>query len=261
MGEVLSLALKNRNIINCFGIQPIFIENGKADDNFLSFVYRVGNSFNKVGVMSHMSVRRDSDVILKNKFHINDAPSVVVNTLLNNRTFTFKQKASLDELMEPKNHEKLKETILIHLERIRYYTMMCMGNFLITSRKDLYNRRLFTAKEVLNFEQYLVSEDLLPRNIIILGHRNRNVYRCPYLACPLIDKNHFDDICYMNGIDIDDFPFDKKLRYPIIEKYKNLYSLYQSYLDNVDVPYWYIETFNKEPISRQKAYYSTLFFD
>lgn len=46
-----------------------------------------------------------------------------------------------------------------------------------------------------------------------------------------------------------------------IDKYLTLYSLYQSYLDNVDVPYWYIETFNNPVKTRQKAYYTTLFFD
>ena len=109
---------------------------------------------------------------------------------------------------------------------------------------------------------YLVDESILPRNVLILGHSDTHSFRTPYVACPLIDKKHFDDICKMNGIHIDDFDvLDTNKKYPLIEKYANLYSLFQSYLDNVDVPYWYIETFNNPVKTRQKAYYTTLYFD
>ena len=125
-----------------------------------------------------------------------------MNTLLNDRTFSFKQNCNLDKLLEPKNHSKLKEILLMHLERIKYYTMMCKGNFIITSRNDLYNTRLFTNTEVRNFEIYLVNEKLLPKNVLILGHSPFNSFRSPYVACPLIDKNHFNELCKVNNIDI-----------------------------------------------------------
>lgn len=131
-------------------------------------------------------------MILKNAFHINDSSKVVINTLLDNRTFTFKQNASLENLLQPENHSKLKEIIFTHFERIRYYTMMCQGNFIITSHPKLYNTRLFTTKEVPNHYCYLVDEKLLPKNVIILGHCNLNSFCTPYVACPLIDKKHFD---------------------------------------------------------------------
>ena len=79
---------------------------------------------------------------------------------------------------------------------------MCKGNFIITSRNDLYNTRLFTNTEVRNFEIYLVNENLLPKNVLILGHSPFNSFRSPYVACPLIDKNHFNELCKVNNIDI-----------------------------------------------------------
>lgn len=191
--------------------------------------YRIGN---------------ENDCILKNAFHISTAEENVVKLLLNQRTFTYKQNANLDELMRDENHDKLKEILLMHFERTRYYTMMCQGNFIITSRKDLYNKSLFINAEVHNFEIYLVDEKILPKNILILGHSNSSSFRTPYIACPLINKNHFDDICKINNIDLNSFSVNPKSKYPLIEKHLNLYSLYQSYLDNVEVPYWYIETFN-----------------
>ena len=96
---------------------------------------------------------------------------------------------------------------------------------------------------------------------MILGHHNTDVFRSPYVACPLIDEKHFNEICELNGINLKDIGFNKDLRYPLIDKYVSLYTLYQSYLDNVDVPYWYIEDFGNPVKTRQKAYYTTLFFD
>lgn len=65
----------------------------------------------------------------------------------------------------------------------------------------------------------------------------------------------------MNNINLNDIGYDMSLLNPLIDRQLNLYSLYQSYLDNVDVPYWYIETFNNPTKTRQKAYYTTLYFD
>ena len=260
----LSLKLKNKSILNCFGIQPVFVENNTIPQSFLASIYRAGTSIYKTGKMHQFNsyrIGKENDVILKNAFHISRADQEVVRFLLNQRTFTFKQNANLDELMKDENHEKLKELILMHFERIRYYTMMCQGNFIITSRNDLYNKSLFIISEVYNFEIYLVNESILPRNILILGHSSCNSFRTPYVACPLIDKSHFDEICKLNCIDLNGLTVNPKSRYPLIEKHLDLYSLYQSYLDNVHVPYWYIESFNNPVKTRQKAYYTTLFFD
>lgn len=259
-----SLKLKNGCILNCFGMQPVFVDKNFIKESFQAFIYRVGTKFNKTGVMYQLHKFRlgnENDVILQNAFHISNADKVVVNTLLNNRTFTFKQNASLDVLMKHENHEKLKEILRMHLERIKYYTMMCKGNFIITSREDLYNRRLFISSEVKNFEIYLVDESILPKHILILGHSPFNSFGSPYVACPLIDEAHFNELCKMNGIDLNNLSFDSSARYPLIERQLDLYSLYQSYLDNVEVPYWYIETFNNPVKTRQKAYYTTLYFD
>ena len=260
----ISLKLKGKNILNCFGMQPVFVENNTIPQSFLATIYRAGTGVYKTGKMHQFNsyrIGKENDVILQNAFHVSKADEEVVRLLLNQRTFTFKQNANLDELMKDENHSKLKEIILMHFERIRYYTMMCQGNFIITSRKDLYNKSLFICSEVYNFEIYLVDESILPRNILILGHGDYNSFRTPYIACPLFDKNYFDELCEMNRINLNSMKINSKSRYPLIEKQLNLYSLYQSYLDNVEVPYWYIETFRNPVKTRQKAYYTTLFFD
>ena len=245
-------------------MQPLFVENNRIFESFIGFVYSVGTVNFKTGKMHQLHkyrLRDENNEILKNTFHISQADKMVVNTLLNERTFTFKQNASLDSLLKDENENKLKEILLLHFERIKYYTMMCKGNFIITSRKELYNKITFQCSDIRNYKCYLVDEEILPRNILILGHASYNSFRSPYVACPLIDKTHFDEICKMNDINVGNFVPDKSSRYPLIEKQLNLYSLYQSYLDNVEVPYWYIETFNNPVKTRQKAYYTTLFFD
>jgi hypothetical protein len=119
----------------------------------------------------------------------------------------------------------------------------------------------FLGSEIQNYTPYLVSETLLPRNIVIIGHKNLNAFCNPFVAAPIIDKKHFTQICRLNNIDVKDFETNPNKPYPLIEKHLNLYSLYQSYLDNVEVPYWYIETFHDKPKTRQIAYYTTLYFD
>lgn len=257
----LSLSAPNNSLLNCFGIQPIFHKNWKIDSSYLGFVYRVANCVNLSGKMHYMIKSRmgdDNDVIINNKFHINDAPANVIKTILKN-SFTLKHNTTLDVLI--KNDDLLKETLMYYLKRIELYISLGHGNFIITSRKELYNKRLFLPTVIKNFQMYLVDEKLLPKNMLILGHKNPISFANPYVACPIIDKESFDNICDLNGIDLDDIPYDSSKKYPLITKNLDLYSLYQSYLDNMDVPYWYIETFKNPTIPRQKAYYTTLFFD
>lgn len=89
----LSLKLNKNSILNCFGMQPIFVENDFIPESFQAFIYRVGNRRNITGRMHQLHKYRigeENNVILKNAFHISDAEKIVVNTLLNNRTFTYK---------------------------------------------------------------------------------------------------------------------------------------------------------------------------
>ena len=254
----LSLSAPTGNLLNCLGIQPLFIQDGVVKDSYLGFVYRLSNLFEK-GKMKYMfRYFNDDDYPIRHSFDYKDSSKNVVNFLLNN-SFTLKHNGSLDVLME--NTRQLKKTLLFYLERIHYYTVMCQGNFIITSRKDLYNTPLFGAHQVHDFMAYLVSQSLLPRNIIILGHKNLNSFCNPFVAAPLIDKNHFMKLCDMNDINLNDFKNDPKRAYGLIEKHLNYYSLYQSYLDNVEVPKWYIEKFANPPYTRQIAYYTTLYFD
>lgn len=255
----LSLSTKQGCLLNCLGIQPIFVEDNTIKSSYLGFVYRTTSLQDKHGTMKYMfKYYNDNDTPLKNCFHYNESQKTVVNFLLNN-SFTLKVNSRLDDLM--KNKPLLKETIWFYMQRIHYYTTACKGNFLITSRKDLYSTLSFLGSEIQNYTPYLVSESLLPRNIVIIGHKNLNAFCNPFIAAPIIDKKHFTQICRLNNIDVKDFGTNPSKHYPLIEKHLNLYSLYQSYLDNVDVPYWYIEKFHDKPKTRQIAYYTTLYFD
>lgn len=255
----LSLSTKRGNLINCLGIQPLFVENGKVQASYTGFVYRITTKNNPQGTMKYMfKFYNDDDTPLKKCFNYNDSEKVIVDFLLNN-SFTLKVNSSLDKLMQ--NKPLLKQTIWFYMQRIHYYTTIGKGNFLITSRNDLYKSLHFLSSEIKNYTPYLVSEKVLPRNIVIIGHANMNSFFAPFVACPLIDKNHFIQICRMNNIDIKDFEVKSDQQYALIDKHLNLYSLYQSYLDNVDVPYWYIQKFHNVPKARQIAYYTTLYFD
>ena len=257
----LNLSMPYGSLLNCFGIQPIFHSNFNINTSFLGFVYRMATQLNKKGQMKYLMKYRlgeENKEIIDNKFHINEAPKKVIDTILRN-SFALKHNTPLNELL--KDNALLKETLYYYLKRIELYTSLGCGNFIITSNNDLYVKKFFTGTEIPNFNIYLVKESLLPQNILLLGHKNSNAFGSPYVAAPLIDKNHFDEICSMNGINVKDIPYNMNKRFPIIEHRLNLYSLYQSYLDNVEVPYWYIETFRNPTKTRQQAYYTTLYFD
>ena len=72
----LSLKLKNKSILNCFGIQPVFVENNTIPQSFLASIYRAGTSVYKTGKMHQFNsyrIGKENDVILKNAFHISRA--------------------------------------------------------------------------------------------------------------------------------------------------------------------------------------------
>ena len=257
----LSLSMPYGSLLNCLGIQPVFHADYYIPTSFLGFVYRMATQDNKKGQMKYLMKFRlgeENKEIIDNKFHISEAPKKVIDTIMAN-SFTLKHNTPLNVLLN--DDDLLKETIYYYLKRIELYTSLGCGNFVITSNQDLYYKKFFTSNEISNFNIYLVKDSLLPRNILLLGHKSSNSFGNPYVASPLIDKKHFDEICSMNGINIKDFPYRMNKRYPMIDRQLNLYSLYQSYLDNVQVPYWYIETFRNPTKTRQKAYYTTLFFD
>jgi hypothetical protein len=131
-------------------------------------------------------------------------------------SFTLKHNTPLDVLLN--NDNLLKETIYYYLKRIELYTSLGCGNFVVTSNQKLYYKKMFTNNEIGNFNMYLVNDSLLPNNILLLGHKNSNSFGNPYVAAPLIDKNHFDEICSMNEINIKKFPYKMNKRYPITDR-------------------------------------------
>lgn len=262
MSTAIQLTMPYGSLMNCLSIQPIFYENNKIEQSYLGFVYRTAAHRNREGTMRFMIKSRigeENNEILNNKFHISEAPKRIINFLANN-CFLLKHNTSLDVLM--KNDDLLKETLKYYLKRIELYISVGCGNFIITSRKDLYHKKILTAADVQNLQMFLVDETVVPRDVIIIGHKNLNTFCNPYVLCPLIDKKHFNEICDLNGININSFNnINPSEKYPLMEKHLNLYSLYQSYLDNVEVPYWYIEQFNNPTTTKQKSYYTLIKFE
>ena len=256
-----SLRAKQGCTLNCFGIQPTFVENNKIPQSFFTYIYRSVNHANKGGRMNYMmryKLGEDNNDILQNCFHINDCDRHVVKTIMQN-SFTFKHEVPINELL--KNDKLLTQTLLYYMERIHYYVCLGPGNFLITSRQDLYNKKLLTTYDVKDFTVYLVEESILPKNVLILGRKHTDALATPIVASPLIDKVKFDKLKELNGITDELFSFNPELKYPMMDKYIKIYDLCQSYMDNIDVPYWYIQKFKNPTAGRQKAHYITLYFD
>ena len=98
----LNLSTKRGNLINCLGIQPLFVEDGKVQSSYTGFVYRITSKENPCGKMKYMfKFYDDDDTPLKNCFNYSDSEKVIVNFLLNN-SFTLKVNGSLDDLVKNK---------------------------------------------------------------------------------------------------------------------------------------------------------------
>lgn len=70
----VTLRTKNGCLLNCLGIQPVFVEDGVIKESFLGYVYRTTSRFNSGGTMRYMNKYRENDTdILKNSFHISQA--------------------------------------------------------------------------------------------------------------------------------------------------------------------------------------------
>jgi hypothetical protein len=69
----LSLKMKSGCLLNCLGIQPLFVEDNTIKNSSLGFVYRTSSIFDKHGTIKYMTkYYDDDDTPLKNCFNYKD---------------------------------------------------------------------------------------------------------------------------------------------------------------------------------------------
>jgi hypothetical protein len=255
----LQLNAPEGSLLNCFGIQPIFHKDGFIEKSSLYSVYHRHNKKNPIGLTRcQMKIRKNenNNCILKNAFHYRVSDYEVVQTLLKNSDH-YEMDQPLSELIQ--NKKLLKEKILYQATYIKARTNYAKANFFISSNKELLDTLTFKFTELIGLKKYLVSESLLPKNLLILGLRENTNYANSIIACPILDKKDFDEVCRLNGVDIYNMRPNYSKKYPLLERELDRYEIYQEYINHKLPEYWYIETFNL-PQRRVEAPYITIHF-
>lgn len=255
----LQLDAPEGSLLNCFGIQPIFHRDGFIEKSSLCSVYHWHNKKNPIGItkcQTKIRKGKDNEKILKNCFHYRVSDYEVIQTLLRNSDH-FELEDPLSFLLN--NKKILKEKILYQATYIKARTNFAKANFFISSNKDLLDALSFKFTELHHLKKYLVSEKLLPKNLLILGLREKTNFANSIIASPIIDKNDFDKVCKLNGIDIDSMQPDYTKKYPLLERELDRYAIYQEYINHKLPEYWYIETFKCNQ-RRVEAPYITIHF-
>ena len=255
----LQLNAPDGSLLNCLGIQPIFIKDDFIERSSLCSIYHRHNKKNPTGVTKFQAkVRRgdENNTILKNCFPIQDADYEVVQKILRHSDH-FELEEPLDFLIS--NKKILKEKVLYQATYIKARTNFAKANFFISSNKELLDNLSFKFTELNNLKKYLVGENIIPKNQLIVGLRETSCFANPIIAAPIIDKNDFDRICELNDIDFDNMRPDYSRKYPLLERELDRYEIIQQYIDKRVPKYWYIETFNCSQ-RKTRSHYITIHF-
>lgn len=234
-------------LLNCFGMQPIFYTNiGKQRQIPFVDIFCVDRLQNKKypegKIRIHTRVSENNYDIFPKTFHYNFSDQKVVNTLLEYSDH-FKVKYT--------NEKDLKEKILYQAEFIKYRTTLSKANFFISSNEEILSSLNYKFTELNKYERFLVDDNILSKDILIIGSRELNTFSNPICACPLIELNAWNNFVgnKLNG------RIDMSKNLPIIEKELDRYELLQLFLDVNDIETWYIHKFLD---SRIKAPYISI---
>lgn len=248
----------SNSLLNCLGMQPIFVERNQYGVTQIPLIdiFCVERQQNKKIPMGKMKLftrrtRNNIDVLHKSIYD-SQSDNAVINVLLRNSS-QYRSNIPLSDI------KHLKEQILYHGHLLKLKNAMMKANFLISSNEKLLNELRFKFTE-LKLTKYLVDEKDLPKNILIMGLRELNTFLNPICACPLFDKELWNKWIQFNNLShiISSRHYDMTSQLPIVNKYVDVYELYQHFINQNKVEKWYIHEFTEATTSN---FYTTLIFD
>lgn len=252
--KCIKLEIPN-NIINCFGIQPSFVDSEICNRISLFSLYRytkwAGDDAKTNNVYYEPKLYKDkfAQICYNMATPITNLENKVIKMLWENATHVAIN-FSLNQLKEDKN--KLREVLLYYSELLRYWNRLNKGNFFISSDDTIFNNINFAFKQLQKFEKYKTSNFILPEDIIIIGAKGMTSFDNSIIVSPFIDKNDYK--LFLNEHKLSDFYIsDMKKRFPIMEKMNHLYDNYQLYINEKMPTKWYFEKFKNT-----KMYYIVL---
>lgn len=252
--KCIRLEIPNNHIVNAVGIQPVFTENKKCNRISIFSLYRYKKWFkNSKNIFYDTHLYKDKTAQIKYDmaFPYSNLEYNVLNEIWK-RSLHIKSDILLSEVEN--NSSTAKTTFVYYSELLRYLNKMNRGTVFITSNKKLYNNAKFAYRQLPKYQRYLLPENVLPQDVMIIMAKGITTFDNPIIAVPFIDKDEYKKFLLENNIS-DYSTIDMSKRFPIMEKMNMKYDNYQKYI-NYSIPKkWLIEVFNKP-----ERYYISLHF-
>lgn len=226
---------KKDSLIDCFGIQPIFSEQGKIlKSNVFSIEKEIDPRFEKVGTIRY-KLYNDLKEIERNLTPYYMLHEKLLNLITTSRRFYWPQ--SVDDFLKlPK--EKIIENIKTNSFYMYYWNKMHYGNRFISSNEELLDH-IRINRSVLHCHKALVSPDELKPNCLIVGCKGSSIADNGIILSPIIDKDEYMEWLDKNNLS-EDIKIDPKDRYPLLRKWGKIYGYYEAYINENIPQMWYV---------------------
>lgn len=146
-----------------------------------------------------------------------------------------------------------RDNLLLLSQMMLCTNRMYRGNCIILSNRNAYEQIQKMEFRGRDFELILVSPDIVPLQEFHMVSKGDMNFDNPILACPLIERKHFNEFAHTRGIN--DFKVDAKKNYfPIIQKNHHVYKVYEEYINTFKPRAWYTEIFRR----RSKYFFTTI---
>lgn len=252
----------------CFGIQPIFVNPDDTvdcnlfnlDRHFLPakrrhrrIVKDLNPKWCDVKFFYHKKTDEQKQQIVKNAikyYHL--APYCI--KMMRDVALKFEFDITIDEFIN--QGSKYVTNILLSAAIHNYIrNKLVSGNRFITSDPKIIDLLRMRTGIVGIYKKILVSEELLPRNEIIVTANGGMTFDNGILLCPLIYRKEFNRWMYENNKS-EDFSYMKFANYPIMREYRYKMDLYEEFINEYIPMDWHFEVFE----NNAKFFYTVLRF-
>lgn len=229
------ISFKNDDVINCFGIQPIFSQNGEITRSDVFTIKRdVNLKSDKVTGFKYL-MHNDLDEINSNLLPYSATRKKLLSIVSNTRNFYWPE--TIDDFVNLPLAETMKQ-LKAAASSLYFFNKTHIANRFITSNKKLYEKIKF-RRNILQYDKALTAENELPDNYLILCCKGLNIANNGIIVCPVIDRDHYLEWLDIKGIS-DDIEIDYKAKYPLMKKWAEIYRHYEMYLNENIPPRWYV---------------------
>ena len=257
----IKIQLNNESsLANVVSIQPIFHEDGIIKESYLFFLYRkVKSNHFKYCCETRLRIGDENKIIHDN---------LIPYTRLNARLYwTMYKNARHFYLIGHQSRWWRKRERLLYELNSTGWMMKCsnksfLGDTLICSDpksfKHIQSKNRHRVSGYNHNYKFLFSDPPVPHNMLVQTCSGDTNFDRPIVACPILNKAHFQEFCAAKNSHIENIPVVvKNSVYPISQRFYQIYKLYEEYINDYPPKWWYVENLGGE---LAKNYYTFIRF-